>query len=386
MEGAWKGWGPASALGALDSTCLPVKGGEPAPTGVSDRSAWPGPESARWILGRVGTALMNLVVSAAVAPEEGLWALELVIFKQQGREAHQRLEITVSPSPAGLLEGVQSPDSEGGDILITSLDSATTFDELCEEVREMCHLHQGHPLTLKWVDSEGDPCTVSSQMELEEAFRLSCQRKDEGLILHVFPSIPEEPGMPCPGEDSEYRLSHDVCHDLVIGPSQSFLGPPGRHPFLLHGRAVASSPCWPAVRVSPKHLCISGLRLPSHQLRPGPRQRRPEGLGPVHSVPDSVPSWLHPRVDAALGCITAGECRECGAIPTRKQVLEMLTRGGSELRATRFCWNIPAASPRPVEGGGVVPSPALLVRLDRDADLGQLGRPCAGPPMARVQA
>ncbi|XP_024606638.1 protein kinase C zeta type-like [Neophocaena asiaeorientalis asiaeorientalis] len=62
-----------------------------------------------------------------------------------------------------------------GDILITSLDSATTFDKLCEEVREMCHLHQGHLLTLKWVDSEGDPCTVSSQME---AFRLSCQHKD----------------------------------------------------------------------------------------------------------------------------------------------------------------------------------------------------------------
>ncbi|XP_057606182.1 protein kinase C zeta type isoform X3 [Hippopotamus amphibius kiboko] len=93
-----------------------------------------------------------------------------------------------------------------GDILITSLDAATTFDELCEEVREMCRLHQGHPLTLKWVDSEGDPCTVSSQMELEEAFRLSCQRKDEGLVLHVFPSLPKEPGMPCPGEDkSIYR-------------------------------------------------------------------------------------------------------------------------------------------------------------------------------------
>ena len=30
----------------------------------------------------------------------------------------------------------------------------------------------------------GDPCTVSSQMELEEAFRLSCQHKDEGLTLH----------------------------------------------------------------------------------------------------------------------------------------------------------------------------------------------------------
>uniref|UniRef100_A0A8C3WNT0 Protein kinase C n=1 Tax=Catagonus wagneri TaxID=51154 RepID=A0A8C3WNT0_9CETA len=94
----------------------------------------------------------------------------------------------------------------GGVILITSVDAATTFEGLCEEVREMCCLCRGHPLTLKWVDSEGDPCTVSSQMELEEAFRLSGQRRDDGLIMHVFPAIPEEPGMPCPGEDkSIYR-------------------------------------------------------------------------------------------------------------------------------------------------------------------------------------
>ncbi|XP_010721126.1 protein kinase C zeta type-like [Meleagris gallopavo] len=43
-------------------------------------------------------------------------------------------------------------------------------------------------------------------MELEEAFRLYCQNREEGLIIHVFPSIPEKPGMPCPGEDkSIYR-------------------------------------------------------------------------------------------------------------------------------------------------------------------------------------
>ncbi|KAM5162471.1 protein kinase C zeta type isoform 3-T3 [Callospermophilus lateralis] len=94
----------------------------------------------------------------------------------------------------------------GGDILITSVDAATTFDELCEEVRDMCRLRQEYPLTLKWVDSEGDPCTVSSQMELEEAFRLACQPRCEGLVIHVFPSVPEQPGMPCPGEDkSIYR-------------------------------------------------------------------------------------------------------------------------------------------------------------------------------------
>lgn len=41
---------------------------------------------------------------------------------------------------------------------------------------------------LRWpqpcVSLPGDPCTVSSQMELEEAVRLSCQRRSDGLILH----------------------------------------------------------------------------------------------------------------------------------------------------------------------------------------------------------
>lgn len=92
-----------------------------------------------------------------------------------------------------------------GDLLITSMDPATTFQELCAEVRSMCRLGDDHPLTLKWVDSEGDPCTVSSQMELEEAFRLASQRRT-ALVFHVFPSVPAQPGLPCPGEDkSIYR-------------------------------------------------------------------------------------------------------------------------------------------------------------------------------------
>nr|XP_033777917.1 protein kinase C zeta type isoform X3 [Geotrypetes seraphini] len=97
-----------------------------------------------------------------------------------------------------------------GDILITYLNAAVNYDELCDEVRDMCNLQHGQPITLKWIDDEGmalgDPCTISSQLELEEAFRLYCQHRTEGLIIHVFPSIPEKPGMPCPGEDkSIYR-------------------------------------------------------------------------------------------------------------------------------------------------------------------------------------
>ncbi|XP_053307586.1 protein kinase C zeta type isoform X2 [Spea bombifrons] len=93
-----------------------------------------------------------------------------------------------------------------GDIQITRLGASMSYDELCEEVREMCNLRQGQPITLKWIDDEGDPCTISSQMELEEAFRLYSIYREEGLSIHVFPSIPERPGLPCPGEDkSIYR-------------------------------------------------------------------------------------------------------------------------------------------------------------------------------------
>uniref|UniRef100_A0A8C5VR87 Protein kinase C zeta n=1 Tax=Microcebus murinus TaxID=30608 RepID=A0A8C5VR87_MICMU len=77
------------------------------------------------------------------------------------------------------------------DIFITSVDTATTFDQLCEEVRDMCRLHPQHPLTLKWVDSEGSPSRLPRQGPLE------------GAWLQV---TPEQPGMPCPGEDkSIYR-------------------------------------------------------------------------------------------------------------------------------------------------------------------------------------
>ncbi|XP_015192668.1 protein kinase C zeta type isoform X1 [Lepisosteus oculatus] len=104
------------------------------------------------------------------------------------------------------LEYVQIKAHYGGDMLITDLDTSMTYTELCDEVRDMCNLLQQQPITLKWIDDEGDPCTISSQMELEEAFRLYSRNRKEGLLVHVFPSIPEKPGMPCPGEDkSIYR-------------------------------------------------------------------------------------------------------------------------------------------------------------------------------------
>uniref|UniRef100_A0A6Q2YFN3 protein kinase C n=1 Tax=Esox lucius TaxID=8010 RepID=A0A6Q2YFN3_ESOLU len=91
-------------------------------------------------------------------------------------------------------------------MLITDLPTALTYEGLCEEVRVLCSLAWEQPITLKWIDDEGDPCTISSQMELGEAFRIYSRSRRSGLQLHVFPGIPVKPGMPCPGEDkSIYR-------------------------------------------------------------------------------------------------------------------------------------------------------------------------------------
>lgn len=37
---------------------------------------------------------------------------------------------------------------------------------------------------MKWVDEESDPCTLSSQLELDEAIRLYELNKDSELVIH----------------------------------------------------------------------------------------------------------------------------------------------------------------------------------------------------------
>lgn len=38
--------------------------------------------------------------------------------------------------------------------------------------------------TMKWVDEEGDPCTISTQLELDEALRLYELNRDSELTVH----------------------------------------------------------------------------------------------------------------------------------------------------------------------------------------------------------
>lgn len=89
----------------------------------------------------------------------------------------------------------------GGDVLITTIDGDIAYEGLCSEMREICKFDATQPFTMKWVDEEGDPCTVSSQIELNEAIRLYDLNKDSEIVIHIFPNVPNQPGQPCTGED-----------------------------------------------------------------------------------------------------------------------------------------------------------------------------------------
>lgn len=93
-----------------------------------------------------------------------------------------------------------------GEVMIAYINEKVTFPELRNEIRGICRFPPDQAFTMKWVDEENDPCTLSSQMELDEAIRLYEINKDSELVIHVFPSVPSEPGSLCVGEDrSIYR-------------------------------------------------------------------------------------------------------------------------------------------------------------------------------------
>ncbi|GIY00761.1 atypical protein kinase C [Caerostris extrusa] len=93
-----------------------------------------------------------------------------------------------------------------GGIMITYILPTIILEEFYKEIREICKFTNEQPFTIKWIDEDNDPCTISSQEELDEALRLYEVNHDSELTLHIFPNVPPAPGMPCVGEDkSIYR-------------------------------------------------------------------------------------------------------------------------------------------------------------------------------------
>ncbi|XP_077863773.1 protein kinase C iota type-like [Saccoglossus kowalevskii] len=71
-----------------------------------------------------------------------------------------------------------------GDILCCSVTPDIVIDDFCRDMRQICSFDDEQPFTMKWVDEEGDPCTISSQEELNEAIRLYDINKDSDITIH----------------------------------------------------------------------------------------------------------------------------------------------------------------------------------------------------------
>ncbi|VDN59470.1 unnamed protein product [Dracunculus medinensis] len=88
-----------------------------------------------------------------------------------------------------------------GQVLVLYAKVPLLLDSLLSSLREACKQSSSQPITVKWIDDEGDPCTISSQRELDEAIRLLNMNGDAELNVHVFLGVPALPGLPCSGED-----------------------------------------------------------------------------------------------------------------------------------------------------------------------------------------
>lgn len=87
-----------------------------------------------------------------------------------------------------------------GTIMVLSMENRITLEKFCDEMRDIFRFGEEDEFTMKWLDEEGDPCTISTQVELDEAIRLYELNRDSELVVHLFKGIPDEPGRLCDGE------------------------------------------------------------------------------------------------------------------------------------------------------------------------------------------
>ncbi|EHB14529.1 Protein kinase C iota type, partial [Heterocephalus glaber] len=94
----------------------------------------------------------------------------------------------------------------GRDIMTRSLENSISFEGLCDKDRDVLCLDNKQLFTTHWVKEEGDPYSVSPQLELEQTIRLSELKKDSELLIRSSSCIPEQPKVPYPGEEKP------ICH------------------------------------------------------------------------------------------------------------------------------------------------------------------------------
>ncbi|CAL2033426.1 hypothetical protein CAEBREN_11897 [Caenorhabditis brenneri] len=88
-----------------------------------------------------------------------------------------------------------------GQVVVLYARPPLILDDFFALLRDACKQHIKQDITVKWIDEDGDPISIDSQMELDEAVRCLNASQEAELNIHVFVGKPELPGLPCQGED-----------------------------------------------------------------------------------------------------------------------------------------------------------------------------------------
>ncbi|KAJ1346825.1 Protein kinase C-like 3 [Parelaphostrongylus tenuis] len=88
-----------------------------------------------------------------------------------------------------------------GQVLVLYARPPLVIEKFFSLLKEACQQPASQPITVKWIDEDGDPVSINSQRELDEAVRILQQNGDAELNIHVFLGQPALPGLPCDGED-----------------------------------------------------------------------------------------------------------------------------------------------------------------------------------------
>ena len=94
-----------------------------------------------------------------------------------------------------------------GLIMVIYISESIGIIEFFKLIRSICKFDVEQQFTIKWIDEEGDACTITSQHELDEAVRLYDLNKESELHIHIFPNVPERIGQSVK-RDSGVRIPH----------------------------------------------------------------------------------------------------------------------------------------------------------------------------------
>lgn len=83
-------------------------------------------------------------------------------------------------------KGIPLRAAHNGVVRCLQIDEDLDYDDLCDDLRELIKFKSEEAFTLKWIDEEGDPCTLSSQVEFDEAKRLFYVNGEVQLVINVF--------------------------------------------------------------------------------------------------------------------------------------------------------------------------------------------------------